>query len=100
MSKKKRKTRREKETNSGHQFSHVGHIGRAGVVRPVAVEEGQTEIAAKSVKTEVVSPYVMKDLKKVLTVMGIVILFVVLMWVLAYYTKLLNGFFGYFRISY
>lgn len=95
MSKKKRKTRREKESQTTHQFSHIvtsDPIRQAEVV--------SIDTAKPKVKAEVVKPHVMKDLRKVITIIGIVIAFVVVMSILAYYTKILNGFFGIFHIKY
>lgn len=97
MSKKKRKTRREKETLTVHQFGHeTKNVITAPVVAAVSEEEGDKLVK----KTKVVEPHVMKDLKKVLTIIGIVIGFVVVMSLLAYYTNILNGLFGYFHIKY
>jgi hypothetical protein len=96
MSKKKRKTRKEKETIV-HKFSHAKTEVVAKVAENINEETGEKK---PTVSKSNVAPYVMKDLKKVLIVTGSIIAFVMVVWILVYQTNLLNGIFDKLNIKY
>ncbi|MEI7690318.1 MAG: hypothetical protein WCI63_01700 [bacterium] len=97
MSKKKRKTRREKENIKSHQFINQKTV----TVRKESINERpegrNSEVTLK--KTNI-PPYVMKDFRKVILITSIVIGFTLLMWILVYQTNIFNFVFDKLNIKY
>lgn len=97
MSKKKRKTRREKENLKTHQFINT---------KTAIIGKENTEISAgekKSTstrKTTNIPPYVMKDLTKVILIISVVIGLTLIIWLLVYQTDIFNFVFDKLNIKY
>lgn len=91
---KKRKTRTQKELSKTHDFG-------APIYRVSKGASDQGEAAASDAKsTSKVDPWVIKDLKKVLTIIGLMILAVVILAAITYKTDLFTPIFSKLNIKY
>jgi len=99
MAKKKRKTRKEKEMIKTHSFRQNKTI--APTITATKREEtgDKNERLSNSNKSNV-PDYIKKDLKKVTIITGLIIAIVVIIWVLAYHTNLLDPLFLKLQIKY
>lgn len=99
MAKKKRKTRKEKEVLKTHKFN------QNKVLKPESVQSASEEIKAggnnplRKTKSNV-PDFVIKDLKKVTVITGLIVAIVVILWILAYQTNVLDPLFQKINVKY
>jgi|GEM_PF-2782389 len=97
MSKKKRKTRREKENLKTHQFTNT----KAAIISKENTKINAGENKSTSTrKTTNIPSYVMKDLKKVILIMSVVIGLTLIICMLVYQTDIFNFVFDKLNIEY
>jgi len=96
MSKKKRKTRREKENLKSHQFINQ----KTTTVNKENIDKGKQGGNSVVKKKTNIPAYIMKDFRKVILITSIVIGFTLLMWILVYQTNLFNFVFDKLNIKY
>ncbi|MFA5197490.1 MAG: hypothetical protein WC437_03650 [Patescibacteria group bacterium] len=99
MAKKKRKTRREKELLKTHKFSQ--NTPTTPIFTDTKIEKpGKGNGGVPKKPKDNVPGYIIKDLKKVAIITGLIVAFVVILWILAYHTNILDPLFHRVNVKY
>ena len=97
MSKKKRKTRREKENIKSHSLIYTEALANGATSKTTTQLNSSIGPLKKNISAD---PLVIKDFRKVIIITSVVILFTLIMWVLVYQTNLFNFVFDKLNIKY
>ena len=98
MSKKKRKTRSQKEAISRHHLEHLVKKMPKTVTTEKSKKDKITEEAP--VDSAKVPAFIVRDFKKVSLIIGIILIFILILWLIVYRTDILDGLLSRFQISY
>ena len=98
MAKKKRKTRKEKEVLTTHKFNQRNEI-KSATAQLLSEDSKEENKGIKKVKSDV-PDFIIKDLKKVTIITGLIVAIVVILWILAYQTNVLDPIFQKINVKY